>query len=293
MQGDGLNQKDSWGPEAIEYSRENCHARPSRRTSKSSLVEEFPVPEEGNEDDASIPCPDQAESPHGLTKRQDEEGARDDIIADAAEAQTQEEPEKKMGRKRKALQEETLPDEPLVMGGSEVQEPPAPEQAERRPAKRKRGRPRRSETVPTPAHASSPSKHVSEEALTIDPDGGTHVEPEVNAERKAENRAQVHESPHAHVEGVQDARSSAEDGGILSKRNLKTQSDTKGAQTSEDKSSRKGDGGHEGHEVEVVHKPGTKDKAQTLSKAQGGKVLYRVGLSKRSRITPLLKSLRK
>jgi hypothetical protein len=148
---------------------------------------------------------------------------------------------------------------------AEVDPQPAPQPAEapEPPAKRKRGRPRKSETAkpqPEPMDQESPDQQHA-----------GHVQPPVEADATAQPLSEL--SHNFQPDDPSEGAKGDEDANTANKENKSAVDDVEVSEKSKEKEKEK--------QVVKDVKPGVQ------------KVQYRVGLSKRSRIAPLLKSLKK
>ncbi|KAK3304476.1 uncharacterized protein B0T15DRAFT_536619 [Chaetomium strumarium] len=189
---------------------------------------------------------------------------------------------KKRGRKRKASRADAPPpetDTPTPLGEAEAEPAPAPTETAGPPAKRKRGRPRKSNV--TQAQAESPEEPGQQHAegargetetdTALQPPPPSPPPPTLplsEVSRNSQPKQQSESLPDADAKGNSDS----------------------GGESKENDVSR------------AMHEPATTDaktKEPEQKQAKLGvlnapqKVQYRVGLSKRSRIAPLLKSLKK
>jgi len=286
---DELNRDPPCDPEDVDMLQESYKPRPTKRRS------------------AAAGCPDIEASTDSLETVREEKAAVQAEVPSANPVpdlldtgQVEPQPEavpKKRGRKKKQPVTELPPEEEKEKEGSVLVDDPIPseKEAEREPAiekrKKKRGRPRKAEAhkvieKPLPdAHESSVEDELpktnsplrsndrSESALISKKEDGCEQMTN-DKEREAS----------ADVEGAE----SKESRQALKEKDKNPKSPTKR-------------GSNEGPATET--EPETKDdksaqkpaqpKATPKSAATPSKITYRVGLSKRSRIAPLLKSIKK
>ncbi|GAB1313099.1 AT hook domain-containing protein [Madurella fahalii] len=197
--------------------------------------------------------------------------------------------QKKRGRKKKATQTQEPPLNPLdpTPQAAEVCSEPAPEPV-RPPAKRKRGRPRKPEPTPKVTAASaSPLAHSPQEQ--------PYPEPEASGEQQPLSELPHNSQPQPGSQSLDLMRDNGGDDDE-SKENTPPaapEMNIKHVVDNQDKGNVKEEKEEQKHEEPISTKPGVVGTAKQDQKRPPQKVQYRVGLSKRSRIAPLLKSLKK
>jgi hypothetical protein len=202
-------------------------------------------------------------------------------------------PKKKRGRKKKepAVIEADPPDDCVPPVSDELSVPAPEVEAEEPKPKRKRGRPRKAE----------PTVVIEAEAL---PD--THVEPNIQGAVPADHGVDAHveekqleEAPATKAKKTSRTSDEPADDSTVSVLSERDNNSARGGPQTKSEFpmvDAKDTTAQENREVEtpvkqVVKRDETPESG--LLSSQIGKVQYRVGLSKKSRIAPLLKSLRK
>lgn len=187
--------------------------------------------------------------------------------------------QKKRGRKKKAAEAQEPPPDPHNPAPPATDDipVPTPEPAEP-PAKRKRGRPRKSDTAAKAA-----------EATAITPPPEAQPQPESEAGTEQQTLSELPPNSHSQTESLQPSSAKSNSGGEDKENTQPREADMRQAAETRDEGKEDGDG--KAQKQELNAKPGAPAKTQDLKVPQ--KVQYRVGLSRRSRIAPLLKSLKK
>lgn len=185
-------------------------------------------------------------------------------------------PKKKRGRKKKEVKSQELAEEQVNEHGPIVEEAPAAvaDDADRAgKAKRRRGRPRKSDTPKSVDPQAQPVEESSGPREVQDTAGGQAAEVALAKVTGAEDKPAVRDQTLKEIDKNSCAVS---------------QGDTAGKTGS-------GEAVSPAKESKPIAQQTHKDtgKGEEASCGQGGKVQYRVGLSKKSRIAPLLKIVRK
>lgn len=242
-----------------------------------------------------------ATSPSKLPAAMDQQASGDEpfvppVIEEDSPAVIQEEPpKKKRGRKKKEVKVDPVIDEGEAdmtpQAPEEMTVPPPDLEAETPKPKRKRGRPRKSDTIVAPEPEVLPDANDEadkQEPVPADDDADNQPlkEPE---ERAPAKRARKSTDGSNHQGGDETTS-------VLSERDNNSSIGASGPKSATPALDVTDTTAKENKAVETPVKKDAKKEEQAksgLSSSQVGKVQYRVGLSKKSRIAPLLKSLRK
>ncbi len=184
----------------------------------------------------------------------------------------------KRGRKKKV----SRPDESMsdLTEQPPTEANPSPAKFTEPPAKRKRGRPRKSEPEPQSTNTQpEPMDDEAEQHLTNNKQAETEAEPHTNPPPLSQKHLNPQHNPEAAIANGGD---SADAG----KENETLESYAAAMEIA-------ADSGGKAKEKKEKEKQGAIKDAKTAGGQKPAVVQYRVGLSKRSRIAPLLKSLKK
>ncbi|RYP07871.1 hypothetical protein DL764_002237 [Monosporascus ibericus] len=297
---DELGHDDSWDSDAVGYHRETYRPRRSRRRSNAaSIHEDETAQKEAAEDPVDAVGMDQTEGPAD-TVHEDSAAYAQPAAPEISQAVEPELPlkaqPKKRGRKKKQPTIEEIPqdEQPAEEEAAavELDAPIQPAEVEgpvEKPRK-KRGRPRKSDQAKAADVAAPPAEAEMQAETQAEPeersrDNDNDEAPPEQAEepksKKAVQRRIRKSDPDEDMAPEQKVSALKELGDNASSRSMSSEPASK-------KSS------EEGAATENHHQ----SKAQTAKEtpkpaASQSKVLYRVGLSKKTRIAPLLKSIRK
>ncbi|RYP55767.1 hypothetical protein DL771_012358 [Monosporascus sp. 5C6A] len=294
---DELGHDDSWDSDAVGHHRETYRPRRSRRRSNAaSIHEDETAQNEAAEAPVDIVEMDQAEGPPD-TVQEDSAPDAQPAVPEISKAVEPELPlkaqPKKRGRKKKQPAIEEIPqdqqpaeEEAAVIEIDPPIQPAEVEEPVEKP-KKKRGRPRKSDPakaaeVAVPPAAAETQGEPEEQTRDIDNDEAPpeQVEDEPKSKKAAQRRTRK-SNPDEDTAPEQEASVLKELDGNASS----------GSMSSEPASKKSSEGRAA---TENNHQPKAETARETpKSAASQSKVLYRVGLSKKTRIAPLLKSIRK
>ncbi|RYP80815.1 hypothetical protein DL769_002285 [Monosporascus sp. CRB-8-3] len=294
---DELGHDDSWDSDAVGYHRETYRPRRSRRRSNvASIHEDETAQNEAAEDPVDVVGVDQTERPVD-TVQEDSAAEAQPAAPEISEAVEPELPlkaqPKKRGRKKKqpAIEEVPQDEQPAEEEAAAIELDPPIQPAEveepvEKP-KKKRGRPRKSDQakaaeVDPPPAAVETQAEPEEQSRDNDDDEAPpeQVEGESKSKKAAQRRTRKSD-PDEDMAPEQEPSALKELDGNASSRSMSSEPASK-------KSSEGGAATENDHQSKAQAAKETPKPAASQSK-----VLYRVGLSKKTRIAPLLKSIRK
>ncbi|RYP02986.1 hypothetical protein DL765_010635 [Monosporascus sp. GIB2] len=294
---DELGHDDSWDSDAVGHHLETYRPRRSRRRSNAaSIHEDETAQNEAAEDPVDVVEVDQTEAPANTVQEDSAADAQPAApeIPKAVEPELPLKPQpKKRGRKKKqpAIEEISQDEQPAEEEAAAIElDPPIqPAEAEEpvEKPKKKRGRPRKSDQakaaeVAAPQAAAETQAEPEEQSCENDNDETPPEQVEDGPKsKKAAQRRTRKSDPDEDTAPGREASALKELDGNASSRSMSSEPATKNSSEG-------------GAATENNHQ----SKAQTAKEtpkpaASQSKVLYRVGLSKKTRIAPLLKSIRK
>ncbi|KAI1506643.1 hypothetical protein F5X99DRAFT_365029 [Biscogniauxia marginata] len=289
---DELGQDEAWDSDTNNDYQENYKPRPSRRRIKATtIIEDGDI----REDAISTTNEDKLNEPAGAEMVPDAPDipAIDDMEAGQPEPKPATQP-KKRGRKKKQLVLEETPqdipdDETPVITQERAQLETALQTAvpSGKP-KKKRGRPRKSDSAK--AETAMSEQAVSAETLTNLESYGTSTRPDDSALESSEQDIKEHKTKKMKVDPKQstgvDDQAASDDILPLKDVDRNTRSPSKTLSPGAPPTKAAEESAHETQSCKSEAK-------KTPNSTPGSKAPYRVGLSKRSRIAPLLKIIRK